>query len=136
MKKRFVSCSLMVACIIAACNNDPKASTSTTAVTPEASTTTAPDLSKNPDYQHGLELSAKSDCATCHRINEKVTGPSFSDIANKYAGMPDTIVTHLAGKIIKGGSGVWGQVMMTPHPTVSQADAEAMVKYILLLKQQ
>ncbi len=40
----------------------------------------------------------------------------------------------LAAKIIKGGSGVWGQVPMTPHPNLSVADAEQMVKYILLLK--
>ena len=48
--------------------------------------------------------------------------------------MLDTIVSHLAGKIITGGSGVWGPALMTPHPTVSKEDAEAMVRYILLLK--
>lgn len=132
MKKLLVSCSLIAAILIAACNNEPKASATTAEVKTEAAADAG--LSNNPDYQKGLEIVAKSDCATCHRINEKVTGPSYSDIANKYTGMPDTIVTHLASKIIKGGSGVWGQVMMTPHPTVTQADAEAMVKYILLLK--
>ena len=40
----------------------------------------------------------------------------------------------LAEKVIKGGSGVWGAVPMTPHPQISQEDAEAMVKYVLLLK--
>jgi len=92
------------------------------------------DVSKNPDYQKGLELVSKSDCFTCHQIDDKLTGPPYREVANKYAGMPDTIVTHLAGKIISGGSGVWGQIIMTPHPALSQADAEAMVKYVLLLK--
>jgi cytochrome c len=92
------------------------------------------DISKNPDYQKGLELASKSDCFTCHHVDDKLTGPPYRDVANKYAGMPDTIVTHLAKKIITGGSGVWGQIMMTPHPALSQADAEAIVKYILLLK--
>jgi len=92
------------------------------------------DISQNPDYQKGLELASKSDCFTCHQIDEKLTGPSYRDVANKYASMPDTIVAHLAGKIITGGSGVWGQIMMTPHPALNQADAEAIVKYILLLK--
>lgn len=93
------------------------------------------DISENPDYKAGLSLISKSDCLTCHKVDEKITGPSYRDVANKYAGLPDTIVTHLAGKIIKGGNGVWGEVMMLPHPAISQADAGAMVKYILLLKQ-
>jgi len=92
------------------------------------------DVTKNPDYQKGLELISKSDCFTCHQIDEKLTGPPYREVANKYAGMPDTIVTHLAGKVISGGSGVWGQIIMTPHPALSQADAETMVRYILLLK--
>ncbi|MCW3117413.1 MAG: cytochrome c class [Chitinophagaceae bacterium] len=92
------------------------------------------DLSENPDYQKGLAIEAASDCATCHKIDEKVQGPAYQDIAKKYAGLPDTIVTHLAKKIISGGTGVWGEILMIPHPQLSQADAEAAVKYILLLK--
>ena len=96
--------------------------------------TVSNDLSENPDYQKGLELVAKSNCLTCHKVDEALTGPKYRDVANKYASMPDTIVPHLASKIITGGKGVWGEVYMTPHPEVSQEDAEAMVKYILLLK--
>ncbi len=92
------------------------------------------DITKNPDYQKGLELASKSDCFTCHTVDDKLTGPTYREVANKYASMPDTIVTHLAGKIITGGSGVWGEIMMTPHPALSEADAEAIVRYILLLK--
>ena len=92
------------------------------------------DITQNPDYQAGLALIAKSDCLTCHKVDETVTGPPYRDVANKYGGMPDTIISHLAGKIITGGNGVWGQVFMTPHPNLSKADAETMVKYILLLK--
>jgi cytochrome c len=43
-------------------------------------------------------------------------------------------VKLLAGKIIAGGQGVWGEIPMSPHPQVSQADAESMVRYILSLK--
>jgi cytochrome c len=92
------------------------------------------DVSQNPDYQKGLALVAKSNCLTCHKVDEKLTGPPYREVANKYAGMPDTIVTHLAHKIISGGNGVWGEIFMTPHPDISEADAKAMVKYILLLK--
>lgn len=96
--------------------------------------TPANDLSSNPVYTKGLGLVSKSDCLTCHKVDEAVTGPAYRDVANKYAGMSDTIVTHLAKKIISGGTGNWGSVAMTPHPAISQEDAEAMVKYVLLLK--
>ena len=91
-------------------------------------------LSDNPVYQKGLGLIAKSDCLTCHKVEEKLTGPAYRDVANKYASLPDTIITHLANKIRSGGNKVWGDALMTPHPGVSMEDAEAMVKYILLLK--
>lgn len=98
-------------------------------------TVTETDITKNPDYEKGLALVAPpNDCFTCHKVDETLTGPSYREVANKYAAMSDTIVTHLAGKIIKGGNGVWGEIYMTPHPGVTQEDAEAMVKYILLLK--
>jgi len=91
------------------------------------------DLTKNPDYKKGLDLVAKNRCMTCHTVAEQLTGPAYKEVAKRYAGRPDTIVAHLANKVIHGGSGEWGNLVMTPNE-VSQADAEAMVKYILLLK--
>ena len=93
------------------------------------------DLSKNPDYAKGLELIGKNDCLQCHKVDEKFNNnPSYREVANRYASEPDTIVSYLANKIIKGGKGTWGEVWMTPHSGLSKADAEAMVKYVLLLK--
>jgi cytochrome c len=101
----------------------------------DAGTTTAEvvDLSSNPDYQKGLELIGKSDCLTCHKVSEKNIGPAYKDVAAKYENTEEN-VKMLAGKIIKGGQGVWGAIPMTPHTSLSEADAEQMVKYILLLK--
>ncbi len=92
------------------------------------------DLSSNPDYQKGLALVGKSDCFTCHKIDEAFVGPTYKDVANKYKDADAATVTKLAENIIKGSRGVWGEASMTPHASISQADAEAMVKYILLLK--
>ncbi len=91
------------------------------------------DITTNPDYQKGLSLVAANDCLTCHKVDEKVTGPAYRDVANKYENT-DANVKMLAQKVINGGSGNWGTVPMTPHPALSQADAEQMVKYILLLR--
>ncbi len=93
------------------------------------------DVTQSPEYKEGLQLVATNGCPTCHKVDDKVTGPTYREVAEKYASeAKDRIVPELAKKIISGGSGVWGQVPMIPHPAVSQADAEKMVKYILLLK--
>ncbi|RSK43307.1 c-type cytochrome [Hymenobacter perfusus] len=81
----------------------------------------------------GAKLIAGSDCASCHREAEKLLGPSYKDIAAKYPANAAN-VTMLAKKIISGGSGNWGEVAMTPHPGLSQKDAEEMTRYILSLK--
>ena len=81
----------------------------------------------------GAKLIAGSDCLSCHKDTEKVVGPAYTAVAEKY---PDTEanIAMLAGKILKGGSGNWGAVPMTPHPGLSETDAREMTKYILSLK--
>ena len=79
------------------------------------------------------ELATKSGCLACHALDKKVIGPSYKDVAKKYAGN-DKNVKMLAEKIIKGGQGNWGEIPMAGHPNISQEDAEAMVRYILTVK--
>jgi cytochrome c len=88
---------------------------------------------KDPEASKGLSLIAKSDCLTCHKLTEPLIGPAYALVAAKYKGQPGMIDT-LANKIIKGGSGVWGTVPMTPHPAVSLEDAKTMVHYVLSIK--
>lgn len=102
--------------------------------TPSPEAKPAVDLNANPDYQKGMAIIAKNDCLTCHKVDETLIGPPYREVANKYAGLPDTIVPYLAHKVMKGGTGVWGQVPMAAHPNLSEDDAIALVKYILLLK--
>jgi len=89
------------------------------------------DNSSNPDYQKGLALIAKSDCLTCHKVSEKLIGPAYRDVANKYT-IAD--LDKLTDKVINGGTGVWGQLAMTPHANLPREDVQQMIKYILLLK--
>ncbi len=90
----------------------------------------AVDTAKN---MSGSNLIATSDCLTCHNINKHAFGPSYEQIANKYENNEGN-VQNLADKIIKGGKGLWGQNAMTPHPTINQAQAQEMVRYILTLR--
>jgi cytochrome c len=131
MKRKFLLVAAGIAFLIS-CGSD--GSKSAEAKKDEHPSVSAPDKSENPDYQKGLALVGKSACLGCHAVADKVQGPAYRDIANKYASASDTIVGHLAKKILNGGTGVWGEIPMPAQP-VTQADAEAMVKYILLLKQ-
>jgi cytochrome c len=81
----------------------------------------------------GSSLIAANDCLTCHKIDEQSTGPSYRQIANRYGNNQGNI-ENLADRIIKGGTGLWSNNKMTPHPTLSQSDAQEMVKYILSLR--
>lgn len=82
--------------------------------------------------QQGQALVDASDCKTCHHATNKIIGPPHAEVAKKYEFTKEN-VTYLAGKIINGGSGVWGEIPMTPHVDLSQADAEKMAMYVLSL---
>lgn len=81
----------------------------------------------------GEKLIAKSDCVGCHKLDKKLIGPSYLDIAKKYPSTEKNIV-YLSGKIIKGGSGVWGTIPMSAHASLKKNDANSMANYILSLK--
>jgi cytochrome c len=82
--------------------------------------------------KQGQALVDQSDCKTCHHPTNKIVGPAHTEVAKKYD-FTQANVTLLAGKIQKGGSGVWGEIPMTPHPDISNADAEKMAMYVLSL---
>jgi len=84
------------------------------------------------EFATGQKLIDESDCKACHGINEKINGPSYSEIAQRYRGQ-EGAVDQLAGKIIKGGSGVWGETVMSAHPQLTTEQAKQMVEYILSL---
>ena len=126
MKKLFVV--FVITAAFFACNNSNEKPTGAEAE-PKKSVAMS-----NPDYDAGLELVAKSDCFTCHKLREASVGPSYGEVAKKYPNTTETI-SLLADRIIKGSQNVWGSTPMVPHPAISKTDAEKMVKYILLLNE-
>ncbi len=79
------------------------------------------------------DLAKSKNCMACHAVGNKVVGPSYKDVAAKYAGQKDA-ESMLVGKVLKGGSGVWGAVPMPANPQVSPAEAQTLVKWILATK--
>jgi cytochrome c len=80
----------------------------------------------------GKRLIEGSDCLACHQWNKKSIGPAYADVARKYHD-DKTAIARLVRKIREGGTGVWGKVMMPAHPALTEAQASAMVSYILSL---
>ncbi|MBH1959963.1 c-type cytochrome [Chryseobacterium sp. HSC-36S06] len=79
----------------------------------------------------GLALIEGTDCLTCHKVDARLVGPSYQEVADKYT---DGDIEMLATKIIEGGKGNWGEIPMTPHAGMSKENAKKMVEYIMTLK--
>ncbi len=80
-----------------------------------------------------LALAQSKNCMACHAVDKKLVGPSYKDIAAKYAG-DKSAADKLATKIQKGGSGVWGAIPMPANPQVNDADAKKLAAWVLATK--
>ena len=130
MKKYLTVLSLAVFCC--ACGNQSNNAADTAKGDAEAAPATS--VMDSPDWVKGEKLVAKSDCFTCHKLNEASTGPSYLSVSEKYENT-EANLEKLADKVISGGTGVWGQIPMAAHPQLSKEDVKAMVKYVLLQKE-
>jgi cytochrome c len=79
------------------------------------------------------DLARSKNCMACHAVANKVVGPSFKDVAAKYAGQKDA-EDKLTQKVLKGGSGAWGSIPMPANPQLSEAEARTLVKWVLVQK--
>ena len=78
-------------------------------------------------------LAAAKNCLACHSVEKKIVGPSYMEVAAKYAGQKDA-VDKLTAKIIKGGAGVWGSIPMPANTHVSDAEARKLASWVLSQK--
>ena len=76
-----------------------------------------------------LQLATSKNCMACHAVDKKVVGPSYKDVAAKYAGQKDA-ADKLEAKVLKGGAGVWGPVPMPANAQVTPAEAKQLVAWI------
>lgn len=92
----------------------------------------------SPEYKlsnRGRYWLEKSGCNTCHEEEIKTIGPGYQAIATKYQGQKDQ-QAYLVQKVKSGGSGVWGEVAMPPHPQLSETNIGEMLQYILSLRKE
>jgi len=91
------------------------------------------NLAHAADEAKAKQLAQKYNCLTCHAVDKKLVGPAYVDVAKKYRG-DKTAEAKLIIKVKNGGSGVWGQIPMSPNPTVSDADLKTLVEWVLSLQ--
>lgn len=77
-----------------------------------------------------LALAQKNACTACHAVDKKIVGPSYQDVAKKYAGQKGADAA-IAANIKAGGAGKWGPVPMPPQPALSEADIKTLAAWIL-----
>ena len=126
----FGICSLIFACTS---TEKSEGTEDTSTVASAAPAEAAPGAAVTGGSLKGEQLISSSDCLTCHKVDAKIVGPAYIDVAKKYPATDENI-EMLASKIIAGGSGTWGEIPMAPHPAITKDDAKEMVKYILALK--
>ena len=80
-----------------------------------------------------LDLAKAKNCTACHAVDKKLIGPSYKDVAAKYASDKDA-VARLSKKVREGGVGVWGQIPMPANPQVTADEATALVKWVMSTK--
>ncbi len=80
----------------------------------------------------GKALVDANNCLGCHKIEEKVVGPAFRDVAKKYQ-KDAKALKYLVNKIGNGGAGVWGEMNMPAFSGLSEADRTALATYVLSL---
>jgi cytochrome c551/c552 len=114
-------------------NAAPSAAPTTTSdsAAPPAEPARAPtaDASGTAASASPQQMFAKYGCTACHAVDHKVIGPAFKDVATKYHGQ--NVEATLTQKVRNGGAGVWGDIPMSPNPTVTDPDMHAMLGYIL-----
>jgi len=77
----------------------------------------------------GKSLTQGMDCKACHKENGKSVAPSYMEISERYKDNPNSI-SYLQKKIVEGGSGVWGEVMMAAHPNITPNESRQIALYI------
>jgi len=90
--------------------------------------------SQQGSYDHlGRYWMENSDCFTCHEMGNNNVGPSFQNIADRYANDNPTKEV-LIQKVQKGSTGTWGNSIMNPHPQLADNEINTMLDYVFSLK--
>ena len=79
------------------------------------------------------ELTEKNGCAGCHKMDKKIFGPSFKEIATKYKG-DAAAPAALVNSVKKGSNNAWGDKrQMPPQEAAPEGEVKQIIALILAL---
>ena len=82
------------------------------------------------DNTKATALAKEHGCLSCHAMKEKVVGPSYLSVAEKYKGDKDAVAS-LVQSIHRGSSGKWGRTPMPSHDTMTQEDMKTLATWVM-----
>ena len=85
------------------------------------------------DEAAAIELAKNNGCLSCHSAKEKIVGPAYSSVAEKYKDDKDA-VANLVQSIQYGSKGKWGRIPMPPHPSMSATDIKTLAQWVMTAK--
>ncbi len=95
--------------------------------------TLAGALSLQPALANDGETIFKSKpCVACHSVDTKMMGPSFKEVAAKYAGNAEAKAL-VVKSITQGSQNQWGAIPMMPN-AVTAEEASTLAEWILSQK--
>ncbi len=78
-----------------------------------------------------LALANAKGCMVCHGVANKLVGPGYNEIAQKYQAQADA-EEMLVAKVKLGGQGKWGAIPMPPQAHVADEEIRLLVQLVLL----
>lgn len=90
-----------------------------------------PERASPGSFSDGVRLAEAAGCLVCHRLNRRENGPSFREVARRYAGKAAAV--QLIRRVYHGSSGVWGSQPMPPQRRAGRKNIEKIVRWILHL---
>jgi cytochrome c len=73
---------------------------------------------------------ANNACLSCHALNQKVIGPAYHDVAERYRDRPGALDIVMAN-IRSGGAGKWGNIPMPAFESLSEDDLKVLAEFVL-----
>jgi cytochrome c len=110
----------------------PAAESAAAAETPAATAEAAPAPAAVAAAGDALDLATRSGCMACHKVDVKLVGPAYQEVAARYRGDVAALET-LVAKVKSGGMGVWGEIPMPPNAHISDEDIRTVVAWVLSL---
>jgi cytochrome c len=79
-----------------------------------------------------MQLAKDTGCLSCHSLTEKIVGPAYAKVAEKYKADADA-VSGLVQSIQYGSKGKWGRIPMPAHSQLSAEEINLLARWVMTI---